>query len=190
MKRVFVAIKIELDPGFIQIIDTLKKGLEEEPVKWVNRRNFHLTLHFIGNIDEQQEACLMDLFQSFAASEEVFGFTLGGIHFFKKGRHPRVLYIDVTEEDAGELEMVAERLKKVLQEKGFVKPDDMAFRAHLTIARLNVLKNKDRFYELLKQAEVQGLQQKVRASEMIFYESVTKPEGPVYTPLATFKFMD
>jgi len=66
----------------------------------------------------------------------------------------------------------------------------MAFRPHLTIARLKSLKDKIRFAELLESCRQNSPEQKIKAKEIIFYESQTRPGGPIYTPQAIYALQE
>ncbi|WP_163716575.1 RNA 2',3'-cyclic phosphodiesterase [Mangrovibacterium lignilyticum] len=183
MKRTFVAIKIELQPAFQELIGKLKRSLDGEKIRWVIPENFHLTLHFFGNTEADDVAVLIELFQDFAEAEPPINFKLKAISFFKKRLQPKVLFVDVAEAD--ELEKLAEKLHEVLVDKGFAKAEH-AFHPHLTVARIKHLDDKERFLQVLKQFS-ESPEQLVEATELVFYESVVRPDGPVYRPIKTFE---
>lgn len=184
----FVAIKVELDPEMTAFLDGVKKVLATESVRWVDPVNFHLTLHFFGNIDEKKEAALNLIFRDFAAAQKSFEFGLKGVRFFGKGQKPHVLFIDIC--DGVALEGFAARLKAVLHDNGMIGEQEMAFRPHLTIARLKSLNDKKRFVELVGSWRQNSPEQKIKVSGMIFYQSQTRPGGPIYTPQAIFNLQE
>jgi 2'-5' RNA ligase len=53
MKRTFIAIKLSINGVTQDFLDEVKNELKNEKVRWVDVINFHLTLFFIG--DTQQE---------------------------------------------------------------------------------------------------------------------------------------
>ena len=184
----FVAIKAELDPEMTLFLKEMKEALAEEAVHWVDPVNFHVTLHFFGNIDESKEFALNRIFEDFAAEEKSFEFGLKGVHYFGKGQRPRGLFIDIC--GGEELDRFAGQLKAVLLDKGMIGEDELAFRPHLTIARLKSLEDKKRFSELVESWRQNSPEQNIRVTEITFYESQTKTGGPVYKPMAIFKFRE
>jgi len=184
----FVAIKVQLDPEMARFVGGLNEALVKESVRWVDPVNYHVTLHFFGNIDEEKEIALNHIFENFAAAQEAFEFGLKGVHFFGKGQRPRVLFIDICNGD--ELGRFARRLKAVLLDHGMIGEQELAFRPHLTIARLKSLNDKTRFSELVESVRENAPMQKIKATEITFYESQTKPGGPIYKPQAIFKLQD
>ena len=68
-KRVFVGI--DLSRKFSQLIPMLKTtiGEHEGDIKWISGKNLHLTLSFLGNIDDSKIETLINL--AFKKSQQI-----------------------------------------------------------------------------------------------------------------------
>ena len=67
-----------------------------------------------------------------------------------------------------------------------IKLEDKQFKPHLTIARMKDLKDKDNLQKLiLKYSDIPF--QGVTIPEIVYYESVLLPSGPLYKPISIIK---
>lgn len=72
MKRVFIAIKIELSPELQQDWQSLKHKLSTEKVRWVPSVNFHITLRFLGSISDEQGDLVQNTLQQVCRDQPAF----------------------------------------------------------------------------------------------------------------------
>ncbi|WP_372775441.1 RNA 2',3'-cyclic phosphodiesterase [Mangrovibacterium sp.] len=182
MKRIFVAIPVKLEPQLLDLIERLKTQLKEEEIRWVSPKNYHLTLHFFGNVNLGNEEVIGRLLEEAISGQRSFQFQLNGLRFFNKGEHPQVLFIDVAE--CAELNELAAKMKELLKKNGFPIATQK-FRPHLTIARMKSVKDLERLSIILNQSS-EGLRQIVNVRELTLYESELHPTGAVYKPLNEF----
>jgi len=99
--------------------------------RWVPRENFHITLRFVGEVDEAQARDFAhDLDRVRAPSFEL---TLSGAGHFEANRRVRQLWIGVERNDA--LSALHDRIDALATRA--VGPDNQRFRPHVTVARLN-----------------------------------------------------
>ncbi|MDA3952122.1 MAG: hypothetical protein PF485_00610, partial [Bacteroidales bacterium] len=73
-------------------------------------------------------------------------------------------------------------IQKAMSSHGFVL-ENKEFKPHITIGRAKFIKDKDRLRRLInnfKDIEIQ----KLKISEVYFYESKLTPQGPIYEILA------
>jgi RNA 2',3'-cyclic 3'-phosphodiesterase len=129
--RAFIAVT--LDP---EVIDRIADaGAQLRPqlagVRWVAPTNLHLTLKFLGGIDETMiepiGAALLEqlrLFQRFTINAK-------GLGVFPDPKRPRVLWVGLT---GDRLVSLASRVESALQPLGFT-PESRKFTPHLTIGR-------------------------------------------------------
>jgi 2'-5' RNA ligase len=126
MLRLFVGI--ELPPALRLRLSLLCTGLPG--ARWVDPGNLHLTLRFIGEVDEGMASDIDAALARIRAPR--FDVTLAGAGSFG-GERPRLLWIGI-EENKPLLEL-QERVETALRRAG-VPPDTRRYSPHLTLARL------------------------------------------------------
>lgn len=99
--------------------------------RWVPAENLHVTLAFLGETDRASDVA--DALTQIAAGVAAPDVTLGGAGAFPSQRRARVLWLGLA--DDGTLGRAAGLVADALRPLGF-RPEDRAFSAHLTIARL------------------------------------------------------
>jgi 2'-5' RNA ligase len=150
------------------------------PVKWVRCENLHITLRFLGEIDEMQKENVVSTLNRIRNKYDSFEMNLEHLGCFPHPSRPRVLWIGVGQ--GGDiLNAIAGQIEDDLGEKGFKR--EGRFHAHLTIGRVK------------KPCNVDALLMKPFCSENMLvhsinlYESLLKPEGPVYRVLHSFSLV-
>jgi RNA 2',3'-cyclic 3'-phosphodiesterase len=174
--RTFIAIKILPEKFLSEVIQELKSKLNNEPVKWVADENLHLTMKFLGDTTVQQVHEIKNILHDIAASHFSFTINLRGVSYFKSKGIPRVLFINA--EDEGELSSLAQEIDAGLANIGFLK-ESRPFKAHFTLARIKLLKNRKIFYETAEKFQDTFFQSD-DVKEIIFYQSHLIPSGPEY----------
>jgi 2'-5' RNA ligase len=126
MLRLFVGIEL---PSALRLrLSLLCTGLPG--ARWVDPGNLHLTLRFIGEVDEGVASDIDDALARIRASR--FDVTLAGAGSFG-GERPRLIWIGV--EDNKPLVELQERVEAALRRAG-VPPDTRRYSPHVTLARL------------------------------------------------------
>ncbi len=182
-KRLFIAVKIEISKELKNFIVALKKELSNEKIKWVDFKNFHITLKFLGDTPEnlipQIEKALKNLSKNF----HKFEMQLQGVGVFKDIANPRVLWIGLESNET--LKELYQQIEENLETLGF-KKENRNFSPHLTIGRIKFLKNKKGLLEkILKNCDKKW--NKFEVKNFILYESILKKEGPTYIELARYE---
>ncbi len=107
---------------------------EAEPrIKWVNPDGFHITLKFLGGVEQKRlQALWSDVCE---ALEGVAGFAMHfqGIGAFPNPNRARVVWVGVTD-GAAELTEIAKRIEQVSSEHEF-EMETRPFAAHMTLGR-------------------------------------------------------
>jgi len=103
------------------------------PVKWVRPEGLHLTLKFLGDVDEGREPELHAALSQ-AATGGARGATvhIEGLGVFPDFRRPRIVWAGVAPDPA--LELLQHRVEQVFAPLGF-PTEARAFRPHLTLGR-------------------------------------------------------
>jgi len=91
--------------------------LRKESIKWIDSNNFHITLHFLGQINEEQIQNISDGLGEIAEKTEPFNFQLKGIGVFPNSWRPKVFFAGT--DQISLLENVYESVEKMVETYGF-----------------------------------------------------------------------
>ena len=183
MKRIFIALKVIPEPSLIEIYSSFKSILRDERITWVDPMNIHLTLAFLGDTEEERIEIAAVMLKQKCNGFGEFDFQLSGTDVFKNLRDPRVIVIGIKEFDR--LRVLNELVKTGLKDTGF-KIEERPFKPHITIGRIKYLKNHEDLKLTVEKYHDTPVQ-KVTTREVILYESILKPTGPIYKPLGIFR---
>lgn len=183
--RSFLAF--ELPPEIREKIGEVSIELQKLtlPVRWVKVTNIHLTIIFLGYVDEDKIDDIKEKVNLVVKRFSIFKTRLNGIGVFPNWRKPRVIWIGLGEE-IERLSNLREELQTGLKVLGF-KPEKRPFAPHLTIGRFKGLVDRDeelksildRYHDL--SGDLQYL------NELVLFKSDLKPDGPIYTKMATWQ---
>jgi 2'-5' RNA ligase len=154
-------------------------------VRWVPAENVHLTLKFLGEVDEGLVPELEKALAAAAARARPFALALKGGGCFPNARSPRVIWVGVGE-GADEASGLAAEVERALKPLGFA-PEKRRFRPHLTIGRpKDPREGAAKTAAKIEQLRVFGAAAaEVRALALI--KSTLKPEGAVYDVVRSFE---
>lgn len=181
--RTFVALKIHPEVEVLNQLNSFKLAFKNDSIKWTDEANFHLTLRFVGNTTREQLYKLVDGFEVLSEQFKPFQIELKGAGYFQRKGKPQVLFLKIPESEA--LRNLAAAIEKEVVAAGFyeeLKP----FRPHLTLGRIKHLESRVRFYSFVDELNETKYQDSL-VSEFTLYQSILKPEGPVYKAIKTFK---
>ena len=181
MKRTFIAIRADAGSQLKDAISSLRAGLINENIKWVDISNMHVTLAFIGNTDEPIIKRVGSMLRNDLAEFGNIDFHFTGFGVFRNFNAPGIIWTGI--ENPERLIHAHEIVKRGLAALD-IKLEDKFFRPHLTIARIKDLKDKNNLQKLIQKYTDIKLQD-VTVSEIIYYESVLLPTGPIYKPISS-----
>jgi RNA 2',3'-cyclic 3'-phosphodiesterase len=134
--RLFVGVELDdrVREAAAAIGESLRRELGQRvDARWVPPENLHITLWFLGEVDESRVESTMDaLTRRF--DEAAFDVEIAGLGAFPPSGPPRVLWLGVTS-GANPLARVHAELARRLEPIGY-EPERRAYSAHLTIARV------------------------------------------------------
>ena len=179
--RTFIAV--ELDPGFTEKIRELQDRFSDFDLKFVDPGLVHITLKFLGDVDESMIPSLSSALDSITC--EPFEARVGGLGVFPKPANPKVLWLGAT----GNFRALHDDVENLLKPFKFEK-DNREFTAHATLARVKFL-NKDKKNAFIntvrefKDVEIGSMW----VNKVLLKKSTLTPEGPIYETLHTV-YMD
>lgn len=178
--RLFIAVPIpeDLKERVAGILGPLRKSGAD--YKWVEPKNLHLTLAFLGETPETRVPEIEAAMGGAVEGRAGFDLAFTELGAFDSWARPRVIWIGVGP-GAGPLEEIASTLLSDLRKSGLLteKEKDRPFSAHLTLGRMRSPRSLERLKDALKRLpRLEGLV--FRAERLILYESKLSPRGPSY----------
>jgi 2'-5' RNA ligase len=151
--------------------------------KWVNPKNIHLTLKFLGEVKEDTIPELQQVLTSTAENSTSVPVVVKGCGFFPNSRRPSVFWAGV---EAEPLRALQQKIEESTERLGF-EGENRPYSPHLTLARFKDPRGR---LPLAQEAEKRkdfpfG---NFTASEFSLYQSVLKRSGAEYTVLKSFSF--
>ena len=189
-KRLFLGVRLPQE--VIDLLTTVQHAAKTRDtgnvLRWVRPENFHVTLHFLGDTEEELVPEVIA-----ATGGAVSALTRGTTHLARPGafpsaRRPRVLWVGI-EDEAEILAGLSRALSHPLEELGF-DLDTRPYHPHITVGyarkRARPGEVAGAFTEFAAAAEEQlkeaSAQIPVEKVELV--ESELSSEGPTYTTIA------
>lgn len=180
--RLFLAI----DPGDgfrRQIADTVETiRASTSGIRWVRDAKLHVTLSFLGEIDESRVPEISAAMTDVAPRHEPFTVNVQGAGVFPDWRKLRVVWFGL--KDGGQLARLVEDVRKVRVTLGL--PPDRPFRAHLTLGRSTGPLSAEQKASLSKALAPFKGSYPFDVSRVILMRSSLTAGGSEYTELASF----
>ena len=185
--RVFIAI--DIDERIRKALGDLQKqfagiaGIKKSDVKWVRPEAIHLTLKFLGEIEDTKTAEVCNIVKDVAGQHEKFELDIESVGCFG-GKNASVLWVG-TGNGSDNLCRLAEDLETQLALAGCPE-ESREFSGHLTLCRIRnpqagaKLSAKSEDFKDFKLGTIS-------ADSVSVYQSQLKPSGPIYTVLGNYK---
>ncbi|THJ23332.1 MAG: RNA 2',3'-cyclic phosphodiesterase [Nitrospira sp. CG24E] len=195
MIRAFLAIELSqnLRADLATLQQELKRTIEPEiqrgmHISWVRPASLHLTLKFLGDMDEQMIDPLRDALESVIGNQAIVNVPLERLGVFPRPHNPRVLWVGPSEDwergiEAKRVVEIHGVVEQACEGLGFLR-EAKSFSPHLTLARIK-LGERQVGVALAKRGildrslSLSGLAMESAA----LMKSELKPTGSVYTKL-------
>lgn len=174
--RVFVAVPLtnEIKDEVAKAAAALRESMGDG-VKWVDPKNYHLTMAFIGSIPESRIGDVERVIGGVSFPQK-FNVKFCGVGVFPNLSKARVLWVGISEGNDA-LSKISAAISEKLKESKF-DVDDKPFKPHMTIARFKTPAKIDR--NILEEIEMNT---EMTSDRVVLYKSELKPEGPIYSEL-------
>jgi 2'-5' RNA ligase len=202
MIRAFVAIDIPDDvrAAVEEAQAWLKQARVGVKISWTKVDNLHMTLQFLGSIEETLLDKIKAGLQSVAGQHQSFNLAVRGAGAFPNETRPRVIWIGCDDNVVGAgshaypasaagdhggspLRQLARSVHQAMQPLGF-QPEHREFSAHLTLGRI-----KEPRPDVALTTALDSLKNKnfgtLRVEAIHLFESQLHPEGSIYGKLST-----
>lgn len=134
LTRTFIAIELPSATRAHLAGEIARLGRALPGVRWADPAGLHLTLAFLGELDDARLAEAHSATREAALTVAPFALRIGGLGTFGPPGAPRVVWAGVTG-DLRALARLHEALAAALERRGFAR-DARPFAPHLTLARL------------------------------------------------------
>ncbi|MEM2874329.1 MAG: RNA 2',3'-cyclic phosphodiesterase [Candidatus Nanoarchaeia archaeon] len=182
--RAFIAIELpqELRNKISNFILNLKKRNIID-AKFVRTEQLHLTLKFLGEVQEQNIDKIKAVLEKIVSETKKFELQLKGLGHFNY----RVLWIGG---GSGQFETskLASQLDAELSKLGF-KEEQRPYTIHLTLARVKALKDRSAFQKLLLRYAAENFGAFV-IDKVKLIKSVLTRTGPQYETIAEYRLQE
>ena len=174
--RLFIAALLpqEIHKLLSSYTNTLKKNIHG--VKWEKSEKLHITLKFLGSVDDDQVSQITHTTSQLTSKYAPFKISLTQFGAFPSLNNPRVLYAGLTSNNL--LSKFQSVLETRLCDLGFEK-DNRKFTPHVTLARVK---------KRLDLRAIPRIREKTfHITQIALIKSELRPEGSVYTPVKIYK---
>ena len=160
----------------------LREG--DMPIRWLEPDHFHVTLKFLGEVANGQEASLEELVTKVAQSTKAFTTKFGGFGAFPTIRRPRVVWLGIAANP--ELRCLKQDLEWALGDVGF-EAETRAFHPHVTLGRADDRGGAGAFRGLDALMADMVFRGQVKVHTLDLMKSQLSREGSKYTVLSSVR---
>lgn len=185
--RLFVAVDINdaLRSRIEKLQGELKRRLKNSAgIKWVSPELIHLTLKFLGDVEDENAELITDSLEQVCIGFKNFELEFSTVGSF--GRPPKVIWLGMEKQNS-ELQKLVGDIENAFEELGFEK-EQREFSPHLTLARIKEGFNDRTLPQIIEsfgKIETPAL----TIDGVCIYKSQLTSDGPVYTLLRKIKFI-
>ena len=184
--RTFIAVDIgdEIRDRAVSLQEKLARRSED--VKWVEPKNLHVTMLFLGEVDEREVIDVCRAVAKVTATNPRFSLTIESVGCFPNSRRPRVIWIGAGE-GSEELCALHDALEPPLLQLGSHRREERQYKPHITLGRVRSDRPADDLAAALaKNASWVG--GTVQVNQLLVMCSQLTPQGPSYSVLSRAKF--
>lgn len=175
--RLFVAIELsdEVRAALVEVRRSL--GGWSKSIRWTPAEQLHLTMKFLGEVEESAVADVTAAMTSAAGSVGAFDLTLDRSGCFPPKGPVRIVWVGALEPSDALVELV-DALEGAMEEIGFAR-ESRAFSPHLTIGRVREDSSDGGLRRAVDAVSVRKVGQRV--SSLTLMASKLSPQGASYS---------
>jgi 2'-5' RNA ligase len=160
---------------------TLRKAAPRADVRWVDPKNLHLTLKFLGNVADERAGEVSSAVTRAVTGHAPIALGARGLGAFPSLRKPSIVWAGLVD-GVAPLRALAGAIDTALEPLGHPR-EDRPFAAHVTLGRVRRFTGVERLTSAIMAGAALDLGSWT-ASDVVLYRSHTHPTGSVYEPIA------
>ena len=182
--RTFIGMK--LDDHTREKIGAALKPFKKiaTPIKWVKPKNWHLTIKFIGEVNEEKKERIIESMKATPFAVQPFEIVISGFGKFGQGNDLNIFWAGILANET--LQKIYFQIEDAL-EKIHVKRESREFKPHLTLGRNRKHFNFKSFAAMIEK-ERTGPIASFKTPGFQIYQSILTPEGPIYNIIEEIPF--
>jgi 2'-5' RNA ligase len=179
--RCFIAVEVN-DPQVLKAFRLVQSRIASTggDLKLVEVENIHLTLKFLGDVDESKLEDVKSIVSSIIFPR--FLMEIDGVGVFPNIRRPRTIWAAITG-GVQELSTIFNGLEAGLMDLGF-RREGRIFSPHITLARVRGGRNRDKLAEEILDMRDQAFGG-VQVDRIYLKKSVLTSQGPIYSNIVS-----
>jgi RNA 2',3'-cyclic 3'-phosphodiesterase len=182
MPRLFIGISCSRQKYLAQLQSQLKQILTGSKVTWVDPINFHITLKFLGDVEEQSANRIVLILKDIAQKHVANMLLPDRLGTFGPKHEPRVIWFGYQPDR--HLNETQSDIDNELTNMGFVA-ETKKFTPHLTLGRIKKISEKVDLEGFLGNHQVKSVE-KLPVNSFQLFESILRKEGPEYRVIKSF----
>jgi len=184
-KKIRTFIALDLPREVINEIKRVQEFIKKKKLfdgKLVEPENLHLTLKFLGEIDEDKINEVKNRLKGIKFEGFEVGFGDIGVFSSKYKKYIRVIWVKLNGKAVWDLQKKIDEVLEGLFER------EHRFMGHITIARVKRVYDRQGFLEYIQNLSLRKI--KFKVDNFFLKKSELKPEGPFYKDLAKYKLIN
>ncbi|MDD3374646.1 MAG: RNA 2',3'-cyclic phosphodiesterase [Candidatus Omnitrophica bacterium] len=179
--RAFIAIKFnkQIKSLILKAQDKLKEY--HANIKWVNLENTHITLQFLGNIDQSQIEIISKTITNISKNHHPFLIKTTRIEMFP-AQSPKIISLGINKKE-NNLKNLADDISISLAKVGFLR--EREFSAHITLGRIKNLKKMDQLKKDIQDFDF-NKEIKKNINSLTLFKTTLSQTGPIYQEISSF----
>lgn len=149
-------------------------------IKWVEPENIHLTLKFLGEVEEKKIVKLKGILEEALKDKTEFLISLSSLGVFPDSGFPRIIWIGINRNN-DKVKLIAEELENKTAQIGVIK-GKKAFSAHITLGRIKLNLDRENLIGQLKKLEHDLPREELEflVNKITLFKSTLTAQGPIY----------
>ena len=181
-KRLFIGVKVNFEEKAEAFYLSLPETLDGAEVKWVELKNLHITLKFLGETKLEIINSIIPKLKYISRKYNGFEVLLKGVGIFKDFYRPKVVWFGLR--NCENFEKIKNEIENSLGDLGF-EVDYRKFTPHLTVGRFKQTGSVKELRKLVNSNQDLYFQV-IPVNEIILFESVLRNEGTEYKIIESF----
>ncbi len=179
----------------IELPDTVKSALlslQQElktcgaDIRWVKTEGIHLTLKFLGNIEDKLVDRIIEILKGTCRKYRAFNCEIRGVGVFPHVKSPRVLWVGVG--NAEPLTKIQQEIENGMSSLGFER-ENRKYSPHLTLGRFKSSQGRTALLDKVE-SHKNSLLGSVDVNNISLMRSDLSPAGAKYTNIAKISLGD